>query len=355
MIVRGRRGKGNYAYATARIKSKKSLLLTNDNYPKLLMIDLNEIGRFMGETQYKTEMAELASKYSGVDLIELGTSRNLAHTYRSIIGFCSGDLKEIVAGYLRRWDMWNIKTILRGKYSNATVEEIQEDLVPAGTLSEEDLNALLAIDSMSEIIETSARKLSIQVPADITLSLERDGNLAAVEDYLDFVYYQRLLASIDPNKKSDSQFLSFVKREIDIVNLRTLLKLKMDNMPGDKIKVYFIEGGSNELSITELNRLAAIETFDNLVDELSKYSFYDEIKNSLEKAKTTRSLNPVMVKLDKYLAKEAERFSHLYPLSVLPILDYIIRKKIEVDNIRIIARGKASGMDNEIIKKLLVI
>ena len=125
MIVRGRRGKGNYAYATARIKSKKSLLLTNDNYPKLLMMDLNEIGRFMGETQYKTEMAELASKYSGVDLIELGTSRNLAHTYRSIIGFCSGDLKEIVAGYLRRWDMWNIKTILRGKYSNATVEEIQ--------------------------------------------------------------------------------------------------------------------------------------------------------------------------------------------------------------------------------------
>lgn len=355
MIVRGRRGKGNYAYATARIKSKKSLLLTNDNYPKLLMMDLNEIGRFMGETQYKTEMAELASKYSGVDLIELGTSRNLAHTYRSIIGFCSGDLKEIVAGYLRRWDMWNIKTILRGKYSNATVEEIQEDLVPAGTLSEEDLNALLAIDSMSEILETSARKLSIQVPADITLSLERDGNLAAVEDYLDFIYYQRLLASIDPNKKSDSQFLSFVKREIDIVNLRTLLKLKMDDMAGDKIKVYFIEGGSNELSIAELNRLAGIETFDNLVDELSKYSFYDEIKNSLEKAKTTRSLNPVMVKLDKYLAKEAERFSHLYPLSVLPILDYIIRKKIEVDNIRIIARGKASGMDNEIIKKLLVI
>ena len=251
--------------------------------------------------------------------------------------------------------MWNIKTILRGKYSNATVEEIQEDLVPAGTLSEEDLNALLAIDSMSEILETSARKLSIQVPADITLSLERDGNLAAVEDYLDFIYYQRLLASIDPNKKSDSQFLSFVKREIDIVNLRTLLKLKMDNMAGDKIKVYFIEGGSNELSIAELNRLAGIETFDNLVDELSKYSFYDEIKNSLEKAKTTRSLNPVMVKLDKYLAKEAERFSHLYPLSVLPILDYIIRKKIEVDNIRIIARGKASGMDNEIIKKLLVI
>ena len=57
------RGKGNYAYATARVKAKKSQLLTKDNYPKLLMMDLNEIGRFLGETQYKAEMTELGSRY----------------------------------------------------------------------------------------------------------------------------------------------------------------------------------------------------------------------------------------------------------------------------------------------------
>ncbi|HOK28519.1 MAG TPA: hypothetical protein PLI21_05795, partial [Methanomassiliicoccaceae archaeon] len=55
------RNKGNYPYATARVKAKKSHLLTQDNYPKLLMMDLNEISRFMGETQNKTEMAELAA------------------------------------------------------------------------------------------------------------------------------------------------------------------------------------------------------------------------------------------------------------------------------------------------------
>ena len=41
-------GRSNYAYASARAKAKKSHLLTKDNYPKLLMMDLNEIGRFMG-------------------------------------------------------------------------------------------------------------------------------------------------------------------------------------------------------------------------------------------------------------------------------------------------------------------
>jgi len=33
----------------------------------------------------------------------------------------------------------------------------------------------------------------------------------------------------------------------------------------------------------------------------------------------------------------------------------MIRKKNEVDNIRIIARGKESGLDAELIKRLLVI
>jgi hypothetical protein len=67
--------RGNYEYATTRVKAKKASLLTKDNYPKLLMMDLNEIGRFMGETKYKVEMTELAARYSGVDLIELGFPR----------------------------------------------------------------------------------------------------------------------------------------------------------------------------------------------------------------------------------------------------------------------------------------
>ena len=38
------RNKGNYPYATARVKAKKSNLLTQDNYPKLLMMDEPSMG-----------------------------------------------------------------------------------------------------------------------------------------------------------------------------------------------------------------------------------------------------------------------------------------------------------------------
>lgn len=348
-----RRQRGNYPYVTARVKAKKSHLLTKDNYPKLLMMDLNEISRFIGETQYNTEMTELASRYSGVNLIELGTSKNLARTYTDIIGFTKGELKDIVVAYLLRWDYWNIKTILRGKSSGASLEEIQEDLVPAGSLSEEYLLSLVGKEGIPEVLESLEKVQGIILPEDLKASLEKGENLAVVEDYLDRQYYTRLLESFEPKGKAKKLFLLFIEQEIDITNLRTLLKLKNAGLSVDRIRPYLIEGG-HDLDMKELTRLASAESFDAMVDELAKLPFYAELKEGLDKAKQTGSLNDVNLSLQKYLVKQSEKFSHLYPLSVLPVIDYIIRKKIEVDNIRIIARGKATGMDTDTIKKLLV-
>ena len=66
-------------------------------------------------------------------------------------------------------------------------------------------------------------------------------------------------------------------------------------------------------------------------------------------------LSGLTIALDKALARTAEKFGRYYPLSVLPIIDYLVRKKVEMDNIRIIARGKEMGLSNEVMEELLVI
>ena len=345
--------RGNYPYACARVRAKKAALLTKDNYPKLLMMDLNEIGRFLGETQYNVEMTELASRYEGVDLIELGTSRNLARVYNDILGFTKGELREMVASYLARWDVWNIKTILRGKFYGAKIEDIREDLVPAGALREEHLDALIALESVAEVLEAVKKHEGIEIPEDVMAEYQTTGRLSPVEDYLDKIYYARLLKAIDVSSKPGKLLLAFVRKEIDMTNLITLLKLKKDKISPGRISAYLIEGG-DELNLRELERLAATESFETLVSELSPFSFYEEMRDALERAKETGSLNDVSLAAKKHLMSRAERFSRLYPLSVLPIIDFMIRKKTEVDNIRIVARCKESGLDPETTKRLLV-
>lgn len=348
------RNKGNFPYACARVKAKKSLLLTKDNYPKLLMMDLNEIGRFLGETQYKVEMAELGAKYDGVNLIELGTARNLARVNRQILQFCTGDLQETVAKYLGRWDYWNVKTILRGKFSGATPEEVQEELVPAGALTEDYLLYLYTLDGIPEILEDIRRKAGISMPEEVRATFEANNSLGSIEDYLDKLYYQNLIAQLERGSRADKALLTFVRKEVDSVNLLTMLKLKRDKVQVEKASIYFIDGGQ-ELPVKELIRLAGLENLEQAVAELNKLSFYESIKEDLEQAVKKNSLTDVGLGVRKHIAKQAERFGHLYPMSVLPIVDYMIRKKNEVDNIRVIARGKQSGLDIDHIKRLLVV
>jgi len=45
----------------------------------------------------------------------------------------------------------------------------------------------------------------------------------------------------------------------------------------------------------------------------------------------------------------------MYPLSVIPVVNYMIHKEIEVRNIRMVAHGIESGLDRETMKSLLVI
>ena len=66
-------------------------------------------------------------------------------------------------------------------------------------------------------------------------------------------------------------------------------------------------------------------------------------------------LNSCVHSLDEYMAKKTKRFSYLYPLSVLPVLDYLLKKEREVYNLRAIVRGKQAGLANDIIEELVVV
>ncbi len=346
-------GKGNYAYVSARVKAKKSLLISKDSYPKLMLMDLNEIGRFLGETQYKVEMTELATKYEGVNLIELGTSKNLARVFTDILRYSKGKLREMLERYLMRWDIWNIKTILRGKYYDASEEDIREDIVAAGKFDEVHINELISLGSVEEVLKALKKEERLTIPDSILARYQESKTLAPIEDYLDKLYYEKVLACIKCRCRAERLFKQLLHKEVDVTNLMTLMKLKKEGLSTERPELYFIEDGE-ELDVRTLVELSKAESMDQLVSELVKYSFYADIKDSLEELKQTGSLSPVSLAMQRHLLKHSEKFSHIYPLSILPIMDFMLRKKQEVDNIRIIARCKESNLGPDQIKKLLV-
>src|SRR5437667_8071490 len=107
----------------------------------------------MGEGSYKAAVLALASKASVVDLIQLATSRNLAAVFTQIIGFSEGELRQMIGWYLDRFDVQNIKTIVRGKTFGASPTEISEDLVAAGSMKESFLQALIELPTLDDVFD----------------------------------------------------------------------------------------------------------------------------------------------------------------------------------------------------------
>ncbi|MFP4654337.1 MAG: V-type ATP synthase subunit C [Methanohalobium sp.] len=348
-----RKGRGenlrnsNYSYACARVRAMKSKLLPKDTYSKILNMGIDQITKTIEESEYKQDIDILAREYSGVDLIEHALNRNLAVTFTKILDISEGEPNYLLGKYLKKYDIWGIKTILRGKYYNASPEEIKENLISAGKFSYEFLSELARKDSYTDVI--SALENTDYYP----ILKQYDGtNLTDIENKLEKEYYKDLFISVHELKsKSSKIFADFVGTEIDIKNLRTLFRLKMSGVNPDEIRELMIEGG-HRLKMKDIEGLLPL-SFEDFLSAIDKYSYWynfsDVVSSDME------SLIDLETQLLKQNVKFASSISHVYPLSIVPIMDYILNKKVEVDNLRIIIRGKAAGLEKEVIRKQLVI
>ena len=345
---------GNYAYATARVKARKAFLFPRETYTKLLQMSLPEISRFIEESKYKQEIDELATRYSGIDLLEYALNLNLAREMNQILGFCQGELASLMGAYLMRWDVWNIRSILRGKSSGASEEEIRETLVPAGSLPPAEIQDLAKKAAIQDVIDALAGTVFYKPLTEALDDYHKTKTISALENSLDKAYYAYLLEIVQPRTKADELFLNFVRREIDFTNLRTLFRLKRAGLEHEKIADYLIPGGAR-LRLEDLRKLAQAPSFDEFIGQLKEYPYWAELSEAVDRYRETKSLNSVEIAIYKEQMGYAEKISHLYPLSIMPILGYAVRKTVEINNIRTIARGKESHLSDDVIKSQLVI
>ncbi len=346
----GRRG--NYAYTVTRVKAKKSLLIKEEDFDKMLMMSLPEISRYMSESGYQKEMSELANRMEGIDLVEYAAYLNMSRVFKSILDASDGELHTMISAYLDKWNVWNVKVILRGKSFGLDDKSIREDLIPAGSLKEAQLEKLLALPTIEEVLTEYGRMDLISIPEDIKTSYSEIGSLSKVEDFLDKFRYSRLLESIVPNSRPTTALLDYIRQDIDVVNFSTIMKLKAEGVYGEEVMQFIIPNGK-QLDRRKLLHLANIESMTAVAGEITQLNFYEDIKDILESPDV--SVRAIESALKKYEMGLAKVFSHMNPLSVGPVVDYMINKENEVFNILAVARGLQSGIPPETIKELLVI
>ncbi|WP_115864677.1 V-type ATP synthase subunit C [Halorussus litoreus] len=352
MSARKTEGSSNYEYVNARVRKRRSLLFDDEDYRKLLRMGPSEIARYMEETEYEEEINALGSRYGGVDLIEYALNRNLAKHFDDLLRWADGELYELIARYLRKFDAWNVKTVIRGLYSGADADTIESDLVYAGEFDRQFLDRLTEAGSIEEVVELLDRTRYGDPLADAYADFEETDVLVPLENAVDRSYYEGLLAETPTSSgRAMELYVEFLQAEIDFRNARNALRIARSGADLDPAE-YFIEGG-------QLFRESELSQLSTNVDELSTFirdsTYGDDLTEALDDLERTDSLIGFEHALDAALLEYSDHLSHVFPLSVCPVLAYVLAKEREVDNIRAIARGREAGLTEDQIESELVI
>ena len=343
-------GSSNPEYVVARVRARRGSLYGDEEYRKLTRMSAAEIARFMEESTYETEINALGTRHAGVDLIEYALNQNLAKQFEEILAWSEGELYELIARYLRKFDAWNVKTVIRGAYTDASRDAVETDLIRAGEFDDRRIRRLLEADSIEAIVEVLEDTIYGDPLRAAYAEYEETDVLVPLENAVDRAFYERLLENL-PSDEPTQQYEAFLKAEVDFRNAANALRLARSGAEIDPAE-YFIEGG--ELFTRDgLARLA--RNLDELVEYIADSQYGDDLGPALRDLEEADSLIAFEHAIDAALLAYGDRLGTIHPVSVTPVISYILAKEREVENIRAIARGKEAGLPAAEIEEELVI
>jgi V/A-type H+-transporting ATPase subunit C len=342
----------NYEYVTARVRHRRASLFAPEDYRKLLRMGPGEIARFMEETEYEAEVNALGSRHSGVDLVEYALNRNLARHFEDLLRWSEGPLYDQIARYLRKFDAWNVKTVLRGVYAGSDPEAVEDDLIRAGELGDDRLDRLVGAQDIEAVVEILDATMFGDALASALDDFEESGLLVPLENAVDRAYYEGLTEGVDEQSADSATqlYVEFLEAEIDFRNVRNALRLARSGADIDPAE-YFIEGG-RLFDEASLRSMTANET--ELIEYLRESTYGDQLSTALEDLAEAESLTGFERALEAALLEYSRHLSYQYPMSVCPVLAFVLAKEREVDNVRAIARGREAGLSEDEIEAELV-
>ena len=109
-----------------------------------------------------------------------------------------------------------------------------------------------------------------------------------------------------------------------------------------------IHGG--KIDKAALKAASQAESNEALLEALRRAPSFDDTGFEEALQASSISLDPVVTLLQEQRRNMMRRFAYLNPISAFPVIHYIESKVLEVQNIRLLVRGKAAGLSDEVIE-----
>jgi V/A-type H+/Na+-transporting ATPase subunit C len=333
-----------YEYGNTRLRAMRARLLEGGDYSEMLASgSLDRMLAMLADTPYGPDVEAALVRARGLRRLDEAVRMNLARTLRQMASFYDADVAPLIDLLLGRWDIHNLRSLLRLPASPLEAGDVSSLLVPAGRLAETELAELAAQPDTRARIDLI---VAWQIPTPDTATLlsraraeyEREGDPAVLERALDAAFATRLQSRLGEERRGAAAIL---RAEVDLRNLSAALRFRatrMDREPEWSARPpAYVEGGLVAAELWE--QLHHLDAAEAVVAHLTDRPLVDGWKAALTEWISHGDLPNLEASLQRRLTEAAVALFATGDVLGFDIpVAFTFAKEAEARNLRLVGR-----------------
>ncbi|MDR3222919.1 MAG: V-type ATP synthase subunit C [Methanobrevibacter sp.] len=337
-----------YLLPNAKVRARKGRLFDEKHFSEIIEADdYKEI------TNYLRGFPDYA-KHLDNHSIEKSLDIQLGETYSILSKIAPTDIKKVFVILSKKSDISNIKSLIAAKEANLSKDETTKLLIPVGSLYPT-CEQLVESNTIENVIAGLDGTEYGSVLEDALSEYNESGMILPFESALDKHFLENLLSASSVPSDDNTRILhSYIGSQVDVANLKIIIRSKADGLKYDSINTHMISNGY-QIKEWKLKDLMESDNVTSIVNGLDGTDYYQILNEALGTYNETDSISIFEKALDEYIVNYANSLSLKNPLGVGPIIGYLNKKEKEIKNLKIIIRAKReNNLEMSDIQEMLV-
>jgi len=347
----------DYDQLNARIKGMSSHLLTEAFYEQILAVPGQEgLVDALLSSPYGPALRDSLQLGMNLTAVERGLRYELSDTAKRIFRLAPEKPRRLLEIQMRWPDMKNILTLLRGKVTGATSEDIMAGMLSGGTLDESRLKELAREpDSLALVNTLSVWTFPLAIPLkQMGASIRERESLVEAENLLVQAYFDWAWETASGLDENSTMIREFVRKQIDLINVLVVLRtVRQKGRDSQVPSVALLPNGRLERRI--LMRMGRCHQLDDALEILAGTYFASGVERGILAFGEHSRLRMMERFLEHVVLATGCHMFRMDPLGIGVASGFLWRKFNEFLNLRILLRSKTYMRPTAAIREELLI
>lgn len=276
--------------------------------------------------------------------IERGLINLLMNELSILLRPLNGTARDILIYWSRKFELYNLKALIRGKLHNLPYDLIRESLHILPSLISLPHETLLRTENVPELLRQLERTPYEAIARQARQVYEEKNESFSLDATIDLRYYAGLLKHAQGCDREDQvPLLRLVGSLIDRQNLPWLLRYRLNYQLSPTETYYLMISSGRHIHADMLKKLVNMQEMAQILEALPA-----PLDSRLANAQTIMEVELAMTRA---LNHQARRCLHFSPSGVTRSLAYMMLREMDLQRVFAILQGRVLELDEPLIRQ----